>query len=209
MLIHPGTQDRVIAEATLGAGVTSREGSIQSDAILVTLYVDSISSGDLTVVVNTLTDAGKEVDIVTFPTVGAPTVELLLRKSAISMQRFRVIATYSGICNYEVYVRAISSGETSARILGAVGWSVSQTTVTAAAGVLITATLNDRSGVLVKHWGTADNLFLAETLLKATSGIGYPLAPRDAVAMDVAAGAAVYAVSDGGPIDVRIIQAGG
>lgn len=210
MLLHAGTQERLISEVTIGSGSTVREGSIASDSVLVTLWVNSVTSGDLQVTVYTLTDNGKEKEIITFPTLAAPTTELLLRKSAISLQRFRVVATYSGICDYEIYVRAIEgAGESSSRITGATSWRVSQEDVTTSAAVLIAASLEDRQGVLVKNWSSSGTVFIAEQLASATISIGYPLAPKDALALDIAAGTAVYAVSDAGTVDIRIVEAGG
>lgn len=210
MLINNGTQERLIDEITVGSGSTVREGSIKSDSILVSLWVDSVTSGTLSVSVYTLTDAGKETEVITFPDISSNTTELLLRKSAVSLQRFRVVANYTGVCEYEVYVRAIEgAGESSARILGATNWKVSQATVGTTAAVLIGAALSDRAGVVVKNWSVTQTIYLAETLAKATVGLGYPLAARDAIAMDIAAGAEVYAVADAAGADARIAESGG
>lgn len=208
MLINTGTQERLIYEVTTGAGSTVREGSIRSDSILVTLYVNSITSGNLTVRIDTLTDNGKQVDIINFPTISAPTSELLLRKAAVSMQRFQVTTTYTGICDYEIYVRAVEgAGESSARITGSPQFRVSQTDIGTSPTVLISASLTDRNGLVVKNWSATANLYIAETSAKATTAEGYPLGPRDALALDVAAGVEIYAISDSGTIDVRIGEA--
>lgn len=210
MLINTGTQERLIAESTTEAGSTIKEGSIKSDSLLVSLWVDSVTSGDLSVAVYTLTDSGKETEVILFPTISSPTTELLLRKSAVALQRFRVVVTYSGVCTYEVYVRAIEgAGESSSKILGATNWKVSQATVGTSAAVLIGAALTDRAGVVVKNWSATQTVYIAETLAKADTGTGYPLAPRDALAMDIAAGAEVYAVSDIAGADIRIAESGG
>lgn len=210
MLINIGTQERILAEAPAAAGSTSVEGSIRGDSLLATLWVNSVTSGDLTVSVYTLTDTGKEVLLFSFPTISAPTSFLLLKKSGVSLQRFRVQADYSGTCDYEIYIRAIEgSGESSSRILGSSNWRVSQADVTTTPGLLIPAALTDRNGVLLKNWSGSATIYVAETLLKATTSEGYPLAPKDALAMDIAAGAAVYAVTDAGTGDVRIAESGG
>lgn len=199
----------MLAETTVGAGSRVAQSSIQSDSLLATLWVSSVTSGNLSVSVYTLTDTGKEALLFTFPTVTAPTTNLLLKKSGISLQRFKVVATYSGICEYEVYVRAVEgAGESSARILGSDNWRVSQQDVTTSPGILISSTLTDRNGVLVKNWSQSSTIYLGEELAKADSSVGYPLGPRDAVAMDIAAGAEVYAVSDTGTADIRIIESG-
>lgn len=210
MLIHVGTQERFLAEATIGAGSTVREGSIMSDSLLVSLWVNSVTSGTLSVNVYTLTDEGKEVGVITFPVVAAATTSLLLRKSAVSLQRFKITTTYTGISDYEIYVRAIEgAGEASAKILGSTNWTVSQLTVGTSPVLLIPISLTDRNGVVVKNWSATQTVYIAETSLKATSSIGYPLAPRDALALDIAAGAAVYVISDNPGADLRVAESGG
>lgn len=208
-MIHPGTQERIIAETTVGAGTTSRDSNIQSDSLLATLWVDSVTSGDLTINVYTLTELGKELLLFSFPTVSAPSTALLLKKSGVSMARFRVEAVYSGVCTYEVYIRAIEGvGESSVRILGGTGFRVTQVDVPAIATELLPAALTDRTGVIIKNWSLSGNLYIAETSLKATVADGYPVAPRDNVTLDVAAGVAVWAIADSGTIDVRLGEAG-
>lgn len=124
------------------------------------------------------------------------------------MQRFRVEVTYTGIVDYEIYIRAIEgAGESSSRILGANSWQVSKASATTSAGVLIAAALTDRSGVLIKNWSTTGTVYIAETLAKATTD-AYPLGPKDAIAMDIAAGSEVYAIADS-TVDVRIVESGG
>lgn len=208
-MIHNGTQERFISEITLGAGSTRKDGVIQSDSLLATLYVNSIASGNLSVSVYTLTDIGKQDLLFTFPTVTGPTVDLLLKKSGISLARFLIVATYTGVVDYEVYVRAVDgAGESSTRILGSSNWKTEQATVTTSAALLIPSSLTDRNGILIKNWDALATIYVAESLVNATTGSGYPLGPRDAIAMDLSAGAEVYAVSDSSPADVRIVQSG-
>lgn len=227
MLIHTGVQDRVIQEVTTGAGTTSREGSVQSPALLASLWINSISSGTLTVNVYTLTDSGKEDLLFSFPVLAAPSIALRLQKSSETMQRFRVEAVYTGICDYEVYIRATESGGTQdVNILGqpidvnVVGgdinvtivppseWSTSQVTVTSTPALLIAAAISDRKGILIKNWSTDTDVFIGESLAAATSLLCYPLSARDAVALDLTAGSSVYAATASGTADIRIVQAG-
>lgn len=227
MLITTGTQDRVIKEVTTGAGITSREGSVISSAILATLWVSSVTSGTLDVVVYTLTDTGKEVQVLAFPTQSGATVNLLLQKSGPVVQRFRVQATYTGIADYEVYIRATDSGGTQdVTILGqpidvnVVGgdvtvtivppsqWQTSQVTATNVSTILIPAAISDRKGILIKNWSTDTDVFIGESAPAANTASGYPLSARDAVALDLTAGSAVYAVTASGTADIRIVQAG-
>lgn len=209
MILNPGTQERYIIETTVGSGVTVREGSTLTDAILVGLWVDSVSSGDLNVVLTTLTQDGEEDAVITFPAVSAGTTNLLLRKSATILQRFKIIATYTGICQYKVYVRAISgSGESSTRIIGSASLTTDQVSINTTPSVLIASSLEDRTGLVIKNWSVGGNLFVSEDISKLPAR-GYPLAPKDALALDIAAGVTIYAVSDSGTLDIRFGQAGG
>lgn len=209
MIIHADTQERLISETTVGAGSTSREGSILSDSLLATLWVNSITSGTLSVSVYTLTDVGKQVLLFSFPVLNTGTVDLLLKKSGVSMQRFLVVATYTGIVSYEIYVRAISgAGESSSQILGAASLVTSQTTVSTTPTTVIASSLTDRNGLIIKNWSTVNTLYVSEDISKLP-GSAWPLAPRDALALDIVAGVTIYGVADAGTIDVRIAEAGG
>lgn len=209
MLIHPGTQCRLIDETTSAAGTTSKEGSIQSDALLVTLWVDSVTSGSLSVKVYTLTDTGKEAELISFPVISAPTTSLLLKKSGVSMQRFRVEATYTGSCQYEVYVRAIdSAGESNVRLLGSANLETDTATVTTTAAVLIPAALEDRNGVSILNYSGAGILFISEDITKLPAR-AWPVPSGGGWSLDIASGVTIYAVSSSGSLDVRIAQSGG
>lgn len=206
--LEPGSTERLIADAPTGAGSRSQEISIMSDTALVSLYVNSISSGSLTVSVYTLTDVGKEVLLFSFPVLVAGTTNLLLRRASVTMSRVRVQATYTGACDYEVYLRAISGGLSDARILGAGTFQVSQKDVTIVPSLIVPAALTDRAGMVLKNWSTSGDLYIAETAAKATTLLGWPLAARDALAMDIAAGVEIWAVSSAGTVDLRISEAG-
>lgn len=198
----------LIRETTLGAGSTDKDGSIQTDAVAVTLWVDSIASGSLSVTVFTLTDTGKEIELLSFPTVTAPSTTLLLRKSGVSLQRFRVVATYTGVCTYEIYARAVdSAGETSTKLLGSGSLATSAATVTTSVAPLIPASLTDRNGLTVKNNGTF-TIELSEDSGKLP-GQGWPISPGETWSLDVAGGVTIYAVSLGaGSVDVRVAESG-
>ncbi len=116
-IIETGTQEQVLAEITLGAGSTVAEGSVKSDSILVSLWVTSIS-GTLDVVIQTLTDEGKLVEVFHTSTISAPTPTLITRASGPILQRFRIVATYTGVCDYEIYVRGINNMGTVGDVSG-------------------------------------------------------------------------------------------
>jgi hypothetical protein len=211
MALNPGKTERLITETTTGAGETSREGAVISDSLLATLWVDNVTSGTLTVTVYTLTDTGKEVELFSFPVLTAPTTNILLKKAGISLQRFRVKATYTGVCTYEVYIRAVSGiGESSTRILGSQSWEVGQTSVGTTPLLLIPAAIVDRRGFIIRNFSTSGQLiYVAESSTSATLSVGFPIPPGETFAVDVASGAEVYVVSSAAGADVRYAQAGG
>ena len=188
--------------------MTTSDVSLESDTVLVTVHVGSVV-GELEVSVHPL--AGNQVGdaLIVFPKLTGPTASFLMRRAAICPSQIRVVASYTGACTYEVYCRAIQAGLFDARILGSPDWRVSPAEVTTTPALLIPASLNDRAGILVKNWSATRNVYLSHTLAGATSAAGYPLAPRDAISMDLSAGSEIYAVAEGGTAELRIVEAGG
>lgn len=205
--LHPGRQERIIHETVTAAGVTEAAFSVESDTVLVTLFVSSVG-GDLDVEVLTFTDTGREAELFSFPLISAPTTNLILKRAAVTMQRVMIRVTYTGAATYEVYARAIMAGLVDTRILGAANLRMSTAVIVAGPGqLLIPASLSDRSGIVIKNWSVVGNLYLGASPAEATIANGYPLGPKDALAVDLATGQALYATSDA-PIDVRISEAG-
>jgi hypothetical protein len=196
----------LIDEATSGAGTTEVQASIEGDSVVVSLFAEVVT-GTLDVTVYTLTEDGKELEIISFPQLSAPTSELLLKKAALAMSRIRVEATYTGQATYEVRAKPISAGETSVRLLGASEGKASQITIPSTATVLIPASLTDRSGLIVKNFDNSKTIYLGYTLAETTTGNGYPLGPQESMGMDIAAGVTIYAISDSPSADVRIMEA--
>jgi hypothetical protein len=209
-MITRGTQSKLIDEVTLGAGSTSVNNSIETDSLAATVWVDSITSGSLIITIYTFTDTGKEVALFSFPALTAGSTELLLRKSGVSLQNFRVEAVYTGVCEYEIYVRAIEgAGAASTRILGAASMKTSQKTVDdSGPQLLLAASLEDRSGILIKNWNQNGDLYISEDAAKLNSQ-AMALGPRDCFFVDLEAGQELYAKSSSGSVDVRIVEVGG
>lgn len=208
-LLAPGTQERYISETTLGAGQTIVEGSTRTDSILVSLWIGSVASGGLTVTVYTLTDEGKEVSIISFPIVTAGQADLILKKSANTMQRFRVVAQYDDITEYEIYIRAVvGAGESSARIAGALSFTTSKTIVPNTPTILIPMSLTDRDGLSILNTSPTTILYITEDPSKLPDQ-AYPIYPGQAFSMDVAAGLVIYSMAASGTCDIRIAEAGG
>jgi hypothetical protein len=209
MLIQNGVQSRVIQESTTAAGSTSVDGSIQSDSLIATLWVDSITSGTLSVSIYTLTDNGKELLLFSFPDITSVSTNLLLRKAGVSMQRFKVVATYTGTCSYEVHVRAVDgAGESSVKILGSTALVTDTLTVTTTPAILIPAALQDRNGLSLLNYSGGGTLFVSEDITKLPAR-AWPIQPGGGWSLDIQAGVTIYAVSSSGTLEIRSAESGG
>jgi hypothetical protein len=211
MAINPGRAEQVIRETTTGAGSTVRDGSILADSLMISIWIPSITSGDLTITVYTLTDSGAEVVLMDFPTISGPTTDIYLRKLKLSSPNYRVRAVYTGVCDYEVQAKAITGpGETSINMLGSSSWSVGQATIGTSAQVLIPAAIQDRRGFIIRNFSTSGQvIYVAESAANATPSMGFPIPTGEVLMVDVASGAEVYACSSVAGADVRYAQAGG
>lgn len=207
MLLNSGAQATIIKESTTQPGVTLRDVGIETDAILLALVVTSIT-GTLDINVYSVADGQKSL-LLSFPQISAATTSVLLRRSAITTSSVHIEVIYSGICSYSLQARAVGNGISDTKILGAAGWRVSQQTIGTTPFLLIPISFSDRAGLLIRNWSSTQTIYIAESSTSATIGIGYPLAPKETLAVDVAAGAEVWGASDAAGADVRIVEAGG
>lgn len=207
--IEPGSQIRLISETTSAAGVTEKECSVQSDTVLVTLWAEALT-GSLDVTVYSFTDDehSRKVALFSFPSLSSPTTFLLQKRASVTTSRVLVVVTYSGAANYEIYLRAVQAGLVDTRIVGANSLRMSQKDITPAVDTILAASLTDRAGIVIKNWSGAATVFLGGSAAQATTSNGYPLGPKDALAIDLAAGQALYAASDAGTADIRISESG-
>lgn len=205
-----GKQALIDAESPIAAGSKTTIFTLDSDSVLFSLFISAVT-GNVSVEVFTQAneDSTHDVSIISFPTVAAPTTDLLLKKAAACMNIIKVVVTYTGSCTYEIYAKGISLGETSVKILGPTNWEVSQITIPGVPTLMVPVSLVDRAGLVFKNNGVSSILYVAEIAAKATTSIGYPIGPGESLAFDVAAGEELWAISDSTPIDVRIAQAGG
>lgn len=210
--LNPGTQRLVDAAAPPAAGSKSIFLSNEADTLLLTVYAAAVT-GTLDISAYNITRLAdgtyrRSDTAILFPQLTAATTSMLLRRAAITTEQVEVVVTYSAACAYEIYARAIMAGIADTRILGASNLRTSAVVVPTAPTILIPASLSDRSGFLVKNWSTSGDLYVGESALAVTGTAGYPLAPRDALAIDLAAGQAIYGRAAAGTIDVRIAESG-
>lgn len=199
----------IMKESTSGAGSLSRVFTLDSDTFQTSLFVSSIS-GSLTVTLSTITEEGKEKEVITYSDITSPSTQLDLKKAATAMGVIKATAVFTGACSFELRAKGLSNGQMSATIQSANTAKASQVNVNSIPIILLPAALVDRRGVIVRHNGNAGTfLYLGFSAAQASSTVGYPLSKGEALALDIAPGAVLYAVSSNFIIDVRIIEAGG
>lgn len=209
MLLKTGLQDLVFRLSPVAAGVATKDISIQSDAALFLLWVDSIV-GTLTIeVYGILDNDDREVLLLSFPVVSGATTELMQKRTGTVPTRLRIKAIYTGSCSFELAVRAVSTGSSDTRILGGASLKVSRKTVNSVATLLVPASLVDRAAIAIKNWSSSGTIYIAETIAKANQNNGWPIGPKDALGLDIQAGVELYATAVDGPCDIRIIESGG
>jgi len=209
LLLKTGLQEVVLQSAPVAAGVITKDISVQSDAALFLLWVNS-TSGNITVEVYGILDSdNKEVFILSFPVVNAPTLEILQKRTGTVPTRLRIKVTHTAACNFELSARAVSTGSSDTRILGGASLKFSQKTVNSVVSLLVPASLVDRNAIALKNWSTSGIIYVGETIAKAQPGKGWPIGPKDALGLDIQAGVELYATAVDGPCDIRIIESGG
>lgn len=207
--LPPGKTILVMGESPNAAGSLSRIFTLDSDTFQTSLFVSSIS-GSLTITLSTITGEGKEKEVITYSPVTSPSTQLDLKRAATAMGVIKATAVFTGACSFELRAKGLSNGQMSATIQSATTAKASQITVNTTPIILLPAALVDRKGVIIKNNGNGTHiLYLGFSGAQASTGTGYPIGKGEALALDVAPGAVLWAVSGNGEIDVRIIEAGG
>lgn len=209
MILKTGLQEIVLQSAPTASGVLTKDISIQSDAALFMLWVNS-TAGDITVEVFGILDSdNREVLLATFPKVNTPSTEILQKRTGTAPTRLRIKVTHTDACNFELSARAVSTGSSDTRILGGATLKVSKKTVNSVASLLVPASLVDRTAIAIKNWSSSGTIYVGESIAKANQNNGWPIGPKDALGLDIQAGVELYAIAIDGPCDIRIIESGG
>jgi len=204
--VEAGRTLTAIKEAPAAAGVTSKLVSISSEGALISLFVNSIM-GSLNIAVYTLTEDGKKQKLFDFPQINTSTPELVIKTVSPTLQLIELECTYNGPCDYEIHVRGISSGQVSTKILAPGTLSAKRVLHGTIPGVLIPATTENRSSVLIKNLSNG-TLFIGGTLAEANTATGFPVASGESIVIDIAGGQAVYAIGTNVGMDIRYMEAG-
>jgi hypothetical protein len=191
-----------------GSGQVQDTIDLSSDALLLSLHVTSLD-GSLNLVAYTKDDGGGRYPIITFPTITGPTTEILLRKSALSLASIEVFAIHSGSAKFVVHARGVPSGAASVKIEGSSSFTVTQHTVGDVAEALVSSGLTDRSGLMILNLSPTTTLWVGDTEEKASPLLGLPIYARGgSISLDLSAGSTLWAASETGTVDVRLVEMG-
>lgn len=212
--IHPGSQYVLLRETPTAASTFDVVFVNQADAVLLTLFVNS-TAGDVDVKLYNITQGGpadsqppQESQVLSFPTVNAPTATLLVQVAPVTTSRLRLKVTTTGAADFEVQARAINGGASNTRVISSSSIRTDQKTInTGAPQEIIPASLTDQIGFMIRNWSAnGANIFWSTDVSKATPAQGWPLSPGDVSSISVRGGQAVYASSDVDGADLRLVE---
>lgn len=109
--LNSGTEREVLRDKPGVAGVTRREFSITSDAVLLSAVVRAVT-GSVTIELYAQVD-GQQSLLISFPAVTTPTTSPLTDRSPITNGSLLLVVTYTGSCDYSVFARAVGSGSST------------------------------------------------------------------------------------------------
>lgn len=206
VIVQPGESRAIHHGPLTGSGNRQYSAITQADTILVSVYVRSLTTSVKVEVYTVSQDGTKK--IISFPTLTAPTTELLIEQAAATLSNLRLDIDYVGDCDLDVVFRGVSGGTTSNSIsFGAASATAYKVTATSTPNILIPAAVTDRQGLILKNHGAGDTLYIGFNVSEATAASGWPMVQGETIAIDLQAGQVIYAVSSGANIDVRVMEA--
>jgi hypothetical protein len=104
--------------------------AIDANGILLAVYVEQITSGQLTVIAETIGEDDKVREVITFPAFTAVTTQLEFKTAVNLLSRIRVTATCTGGCQYRIWARGIGRGGTLSDDAAGGSLNLSKLTVT-------------------------------------------------------------------------------
>ena len=205
--VQVGVTSSVFREINKAVGVYEKVVILGGDSCLISLYAGTIG-GSLSVTVSTAVEVDKEFPIITFPVLTSSTSDLILKKASITMGLAIIrVEILGGPADFDIDIRALATADGSTRILGAASATATARVVTSTASLLIPATNKDRNGLTIKNHAGGGILYVGFTPSEATTANGYPVYQGADFAADLAAGQAIYAVSSGPSLDIRLAEA--
>lgn len=205
--LQTGQEREVLHLVATEAGSKEIEFEVHADTVLCSLDVLSVT-GSVKVEVFTETSDGQETRTIEFASITSSTLEPLIQKAAITMEKVIVKATYTGACEFKVRARGTAIGEASFKILGATTFDTDKLTASTTAGILIASALTNRATVAIQNESTTAVVQVSGSLTKVQNDRGWLLKPGASLVIDIQAGQVIYAISTQDNTEVRIAETG-
>lgn len=214
MKISQGVQLSVLRRDEPTAGFADVVFDVQSDSLLTTLFAE-VLTGTLDVAVYAITQGGPadsapahERQLYSFPTISAPSTDLLLQTAAATTARVRVKASWTGACKFDVQARAINGGTAKTQVITANAVTTNNIIINSGTPqILVPAALVDNIGFQVRNWSSNGAVvYVSETQANAVPARGWPLGPGDVLSISVKGGQTWYASSTVDGADLRILE---
>lgn len=206
-IINPGRTQSLFDGGLSGAGTKVIDFTVHADTLLLSLFVRSVTAGTITVTASTLHYPGEAIEVIEFPVISGPTTSIVLKKAAVVVANCQLRIAYTGDCDLQVVAKGLSVGDLSVSVVGAADLRTRKTPVGTSNVLLVPSALEDRAGIVIKNWSSSAIVYFAESSAQLTADQGFPLAPGEPFAMDIAAGQEIWAVASAADTDVRIIEA--
>ena len=217
-----GLQDQcvVLVECPTGASTKEKSLAVEASGVLLSLYVEELT-GTLDVNVYTFTKDGHEKLIDSFPTISAPTTELILRKQVEVHDHLRVEVITSGAAKYDIRAKGVEAGISSVIISGSGAADNYGILMDTTPRLIVPVSITDQNNVSIINNNPVGGATLyvgfkstITTTNAAVVGVtdpnaASPVPPGASIGLSVTAGLSVYGVCASGTVDVRVVLLGG
>lgn len=210
----------VLTECPTTASTKDKSIAVESSGVLLSLYVESLS-GTLDINVYTFTKDGHEKLVDSFPTISAPTTELILRKQVEIHDHMRVEVITTGAAKYDIRAKGVEAGISSVTISGSGAADNYGILMDTTPRLIVPVSVTDQNNVSIINNNPAGGATLYVGF-KSTITVGTtatpgtvdpnaasPVPPGGSIGLNVTAGLAVYGVASVGTVDVRVVLLGG
>lgn len=207
MRLDKGYQESVVKVDSPVSGKKNGAIVTEGDTILTALFVEELV-GELDVKCYAITRPGHRVLLYSYPTITAPTPELLLKSTPLTTVNVLVETVWTGQAKFELYGRAVDGGTTEAKIITSDFILTDQQTVNTTPTTLVAASLEDGIAFEVTNWSSNGAvLYISTDIAKTTEAEGYPIPAGASRSISVKAGQTWYVVSSKNGADLRIMEA--
>lgn len=204
--VQQGNSLTVISERVEAAGIASRLVSLNSDGILLSVFVRNLV-GSLNVSVYAVNGTGARSHLFSFPQINSATPELLLKSIGPTLSLIEIQCEFTGMCDYEIGARGISLAEVATKVVPAKTFNTGKVILGTLPAVLIPTTNRGRTAVMIKNLSKNGTAYIGGSLDEATVAEGFPVGPGESFSVEITGSQAIYAIGTASDMDIRFMEA--